>query len=264
MKTTFDDNTDEVVQDNATPGASSEAIVPQNANTEIVDGDFFDHENEIPSDAIRTPRLELTHAVGFAPKAGIPAGCLVYGRETILAEPTKTEILDKDGVTMIPLAWYIHYEEVVSKERYEEMETTGEKIIQFKSENEARKLGYISQKEKKANPAREEPVFHPILHVKALIAGNSKNADQLGIEFEGKNYAIAEVLFKKGAYWTVGTTILNHANEARMYKRPLPTKAFTLTAKFEGFKGSRPSWNLRGSVASKPSPTFVEWAKQFV
>jgi len=263
MKTTFNDITD-INEPTASAPVSQNLPAVVSQESAIVGDDFFENEQEVDKDLIRTPRLELTHGVGFGPKVGINPGHLVYNRETILAAPTKTDILDADAVTIYPIKFFTEYEEVVSKEEFEAREGTDTKTLRFRSEAEARKAGFISQKEKKANPAREEPVYHPIMHIMCMVEANKLGHADLALEFEGKKYAVAELILKKGSYWVLGTAIGTHINNCRTFtKKAIWSKGFKIGARFASFKGSKPSWALVDAGRVNPTATFVEWVKQF-
>lgn len=255
MKTKLTGDITEIEAPAAAETSRDLPAAPANTSTEIVDEDFFNNEQEIDQSAIRTPRIDVAHGVGFAAEAGIPPGCLVFNREVILAKPTKTEIVPADGVIVTPLAFFENYEEVISKEEFD----NGVRPQRFKSKQAARAAGLIDQREKKANPASESKAFAPVLHLKVLLEETKECVGQFPLEFNGKTYVVSELVLKKGAYYSMGIDVLNYINDSRLYKFPLASKSFRLTTKFEGYRGSKPSWQLKSTRTQKNSPEYIAW-----
>lgn len=253
MKTSFDDVNDEI------PAQASAQQVAVQASQEIVADDFFDQQ-EIPSGMVRTPRLELCHAVGFALEAGFSPGSLVFNRETVLMTPKTNKEAASAPVNMIVLKWKLQYEEKVDDKEFKRRAKEGIKTPRYSSENEARKNGLISSKEKRDNPAREEGVFHPIMTLVALVGGNDFSKD-FPLTLDGKGYIVAEVVLQKGSFWGAGNKILSAANEARLYSQQIYQRSFNLSTKLEAYGSGDPSWSCVAAPGIKPSAVALETIK---
>lgn len=253
MKTDFNNIDDEI------PAQASAQQVAVQASQEIVADDFFEQQ-EIPSGMVRTPRLDLCHGVGFALEAGFSPGSLVFNRETILLTPKTNKEPASAPVNMIVLKWKLQYSEKVDDKEFKRRAKEKIKIPTYASENEARKNGLVSSKEKRDNPAREEGVFHPILTAIALVGGNDLSKD-LPLTLDGKGYIVAEVVCQKANFWSLGNKILSAANECRLYNQQIYQRSFNITTKLEAYGTGDPSWSMVGTPGIKPSAGALETIK---
>jgi hypothetical protein len=249
MKTSFNDIDDE------TPAQASAQQVAVQASQEVGTEDFFDQQ-EIPEGMVQTPRIELCHGVGFALEAGFSPGSITFNRETVLLTPETKKSPASAPVNLIVLRWKVQYEEKVSDAQYKQRKAEGTPVLRFATENEARKAGLISSKEKRENPAREEGVFHPVMTAVVLAGGNEMSKD-FPVELDGKGYIVAEVILAKGNYWGLASKILNAANECRLYGQQLFQRSFNVTTKLEAYGSGDPSWSMKGSPGPKPSAEAV-------
>jgi hypothetical protein len=253
MKTSFDDVNDEI------PAQASAQQVAVQGSQEIVTDEFFDQQ-EIPDGMVRTPRLELAHGVGFALELGFTPGSLVFNRETAVLTPKTSKEAASSPVNMIVLKWKLHYEEKVDDKEFKRRFKEKIKTPRFSTENEARKNGFISSKEKRDNPAREEGTFHPVMTAVALVGGN-ENSKDFPLEIDGKGYIVAEVVMQKGNFWGLGNKILSAANECRLYNQQIYQRSFNITTKLEAYGSGDPSWSMVGAPGIKPNAAALEMIK---
>lgn len=253
MKTSFDDINDEI------PAQASAQQVAVQGSQEIVADDFFDQQ-EIPDGMVRTPRLELAHGVGFALDLGFTPGSLVFNRETAVLTPKTNKEPASAPVNMIVLKWKLHYEEKIDDKEFKRRSKEKISTPRFATENEARKAGFISSKEKRDNPAREEGSYHPVMTAVALVGGNDNSKD-FPLDLDGRGYIVAEVIMQKGNFWGIGNKILSAANECRLYGQHIYQRSFNITTKLEAYGSGDPSWSMVGAPGIKPSAAALEKIK---
>lgn len=246
MKTSFSD----IDSEDTKPVENLPAVKQETA---IVSDDFF--ENELPTENLRTPRLELTHAVGFGLTAGFSPGSLVYNRDEVLHTPKTAKTEASAPVNVIVLKAVVHYEEKLTDAEFKAKKEAGELggVVTYKSERDARAAGLVSGKEKRDNPKLEAPVFHPVMKVLALVGGNALSSG-LPVTIDGKQYVVAEIILAKGSYWKAGQSIAQAVSESRMYQTKVYRKSFNFAPKLEAYGSGDPSW----AIHSTPGPRLTD------
>lgn len=256
MKTSFNDIDDE------TPAQAQAQQVAVRESQEIVGDEFFENQ-EIPEGMVHTPRIELCHGVGFALEAGFSPGSITFNRETVLLTPESKKSPASPPVNLIVLRWKLQYEEKVSDAEYKRRKAEKIPVMRFNTENEARKAGLISLKEKRDNPARDEGSYHPVMTAVVLAGGNDMSKD-FPLEIDGKSYIVAEIILAKGNFWGLGNKILSAANECRLYGQQIYQRSFNVTTKLAAYGSGDPSWSMKGSPGIKPSAAALEIIKGLV
>ena len=117
-------------------------------------------------------------------------------------------------------------------------------------------------KKSEANGDTSLRTYGPRLQVKVIVKARNPGESAFPFEFNGQRYNFAALSLSKGSYWGAGRTIYDAVNTARLLKKPLVAKRWSLYTKYIKAPASKNgAWALYAQQMGDTDAALAEYFK---